>query len=302
MLRSTGHWRGLGVALALLRRLWPDLSLALLVAALSIPLGPSLSRKLSPDLVLPLLGIVASVLIGFRSTQAYARWWEARTLWGQLRNGCRAWKATLQALAPPDGFASSPTRPMLERQVLIVWMLAAELRPKPACSRRTAEALQALQQLCPGDHDLQSLLDAQAAAIASASAAGLLESSGRHALIEQLRDVIHAIGGLERIRAQPFPASIALFSRVVVWLFAWLMFLRLEAAPVTPAAGNVVAFVLMAGYISAERLAAHLDQPLSDPLLGLPQHHICAAISRDLLGPRHPLAVPPQGSTAVVWT
>jgi hypothetical protein len=94
----------------------------------------------------------------------------------------------------------------------------------------------------------------------------------------------------------------ALFSRLVVWLFAWLMFLRLEAAPITPTAGNAVAFALMAGYITADRLAAYLDQPLGDPLLGLPQHHIAAAISRDLLGPSHPLAQPPQPASATVWT
>ena len=34
--------------------------------------------------------------------------------------------------------------------------------------------------------------------------------------------------------------------------------------------------------------------------LGLPQHHICSAISRDLLGPAPPLAQLPQPSSATV--
>jgi predicted membrane chloride channel (bestrophin family) len=196
---------------------WHDLVVALLIVALSVPLGPALSSRLTPDLVLPLLGIVASVLIGFRFSQAYARCWEARTLWGSCASASR------------------------------------------------------------GECGSQALLDAQARAVVVAHTDGKLEPTGRGVLSDQLRDTGNAMGGLERIRAQPFLATMALFSRLVVWLFAWLMFLR---------------------------LAAYLDQPLADPLLGLPQHHIAAAISRDLLGPSHPhpLAQPPQPASATVWT
>ncbi|MCP9805214.1 hypothetical protein KBY71_01600 [Cyanobium sp. T1B-Tous] len=296
MLRASGRLGALRLLAALLRRLWPDLAVAFLIAALTVPLGPTLSQKLTPDLVLPLLGIVASVLIGFRSTQAYARWWEARTLWGQLRNACRAWKTGLLALAV------EPLQPMLERQVLLVWTLAAELRPATPCPAELALPLDGLRQGFPGESNSQGLLDAQAQAIAQAYQAGMLEPTGRGLLTELLRDGENAIGGLERIQSQPPPAAVTLFSRLVVWLFAWLMFLRLEAEPLTPALGNVVAFGLMVGYVTAERLAAYLDQPLRDPLLGLPQHHICAAISRDLLGAAHPLAQRPQPSSATVWT
>ena len=95
-------------------------ALALLIAALSVPLGPALSRRLTPDLVLPLLGIAASVLIGFRFSQAYARWWEARTLWGQLRNAGLAWKTALLALAV------EPLQPLLERMpgAGLAWLVA----------------------------------------------------------------------------------------------------------------------------------------------------------------------------------
>ena len=296
MLRAPGHLGALRLLAALLRRLWPDLAVAFLIAALSVPLGPALSSKLTPSLVLPLLGIVASVLIGFRSTQAYARWWEARTLWGHLRNACRAWKTGLLALSV------EPLEPMLERQVLLVWTLAAELRPTTPCPVELALQLGRLRQRFPGESSSQTLLDGQAQAVAQAYNAGILEPTGRGLLSELLRDGVNAIGGLERIKTQPVPATVTLFSRLVVWLFAWLMFLRLEAEPLTTALGNAVAFALMFGYITAERLAAYLDQPLGDPLLGLPQHHICAAISRDLLGPAHPLAQLPQPSSATVWT
>jgi putative membrane protein len=301
MLRSNGRLGSLRLIRALLRRLWPDLLAVLLVAIVSVPLAPGLSRQLTPDLLLPLLGIVASVLIGFRASQAYARWWEARILWGQLRNGCRAWKATLLALAP--GRRPPPLmRRMLRCQVLLVWTLVAELRPHVAPPPAVAAALEDLADGLERSAGSQRLLDAQAQAISDAFHAGLLEPTGRCRLAEQLGEVLGAIGGLERIRAQPLPASLSLFSRLVVWIFAWLMFLRLESDALTPAIGSAVAFLLMAGYVAAERLATWLDHPLEDPVTGLPQHHICARISADLLGADHPLAQLPQAPSATIWT
>jgi putative membrane protein len=301
VLRSQGRLGSLRLIKALLRRLWPDLLAVLLVSAVSVPLGPGLSRQLTPDLVLPLLGVVASVLIGFRASQAYARWWEARTLWGQLRNGSRAWKASLLALAPGRRLPPSMQR-MLRRQVLLVWTLVAELRPRVAPPPHLAAALADLERGLERPACSQALLDLQARAITEAFEAALLEPTGRCLLAEQLGEVLNAIGGLERIRAQPMPASLALFSRVVVWIFAWLMFLRLESDALTPALGNGVAFLLMLGYVGAERLASCLDHPLDDAVIGLPQHHICARISADLLGADHPLAQPPQGASATIWT
>lgn len=74
--------------------------------------------------------------------------------------------------------------------------------------------------------------------------------------------MLHAPGRHGVLRLLARAGSGDLVQSTVVWLFAWLMFLR----------------------------------------LGLPQHHICSAISRDLLGPAPPLAQLPQPSSATVWT
>src|SRR5437763_12934890 len=43
-----------------------------------------------PDVTISLLGAVLSILLGFRTNSAYARWWEARQLWGSLVNSSRS--------------------------------------------------------------------------------------------------------------------------------------------------------------------------------------------------------------------
>src|SRR3954470_57392 len=47
--------------------------------------------KLSIPLSVPMImGTVISLLLAFRSNQAYDRWWEARTIWGAIVNDSRS--------------------------------------------------------------------------------------------------------------------------------------------------------------------------------------------------------------------
>lgn len=43
-----------------------------------------------PSLPVSLIGSALALFMGFRSNSAYARWWEARTLWGAITNNCRS--------------------------------------------------------------------------------------------------------------------------------------------------------------------------------------------------------------------
>ncbi len=50
-----------------------------------------LNAKLNlPLMPLTLLGSALIVLISFRNSSAYNRWWEARTLWGSMINNSRS--------------------------------------------------------------------------------------------------------------------------------------------------------------------------------------------------------------------
>jgi putative membrane protein len=51
--------------------------------------------------------LILSLLMGFRNRTAYARWWEARGLWGQLTNDSRNVAAKCAAFVPADALADS---------------------------------------------------------------------------------------------------------------------------------------------------------------------------------------------------
>src|SRR5258705_7324513 len=44
-----------------------------------------------PHIPLALYGSAIGIIVAFRNQSSYARWWEARTLWGALVNNSRSW-------------------------------------------------------------------------------------------------------------------------------------------------------------------------------------------------------------------
>ena len=69
-----------------------------------------LTRISIPISVPTILGTVISLLLGFRSNQAYDRWWEARHIWGAIVNDSRSLARQLsrRALWPPDKETARP--------------------------------------------------------------------------------------------------------------------------------------------------------------------------------------------------
>src|SRR5690242_14723447 len=56
-----------------------------------------------PDVPLSIFGGVIGVLAGFRNTSAYARWWEARTIWGGVVNSSRTFaRQVLSMIIVPE--------------------------------------------------------------------------------------------------------------------------------------------------------------------------------------------------------
>lgn len=78
--------------------------LFILVFAISIGLLDLLPifRTISLPLNIPaLLGTAVSLLLAFRTSQSYERWWEARTIWGAIVNDSRTFiRLIMQSLLP----------------------------------------------------------------------------------------------------------------------------------------------------------------------------------------------------------
>ncbi len=294
MIRSVGPVGPVKVAGKVIVALRYDLLAILVVAAVLLPLPDSLQLENSVA-ALSVLGIAASVFIAFRNTNAYARWWEARTLWGAVINDCRSMHNDLCAVDDGSPEMAAVLDRMRRCQVRFAWQLAAELRgvaPPPGVTDLTPEDA--------ADTTANSLLNRQARDVQALAAGRHVDDSARVMLMTVNRGLVSSQGGLERIRNQPIPVHYDLFIRALAWLFAIVAFNRLDGSG-HYVGSIVVGFLLMAVFVVAERLGHFIEQPMSNRVFDLPMYRFCSTITANLLGRDHPLAVPREGDRASVW-
>jgi ion channel-forming bestrophin family protein len=231
-------------------------------------------------LALSVFGIAVSIFIAFRNTQAIGRWWEARTLWGALVNESRQWRDTLLAHVGGQRLRTARGRRLLEVQVAQVWLLNFELRNFwRADLRRTIDGL--LEDLnLPQDLSLQDLCRRRALAIHDLHRDGWVDDWGRHQLVEVGNRCLDSIGGLQRIRNTPIPASYDVFVRLITWLYGLQLLLQMKTEG--PLATGAVLFL---GFLVAERIGSYVEGPFDrdSSCFSLPLNSICSTITADLM-------------------
>ena len=205
-------------------------------------------------------------------------------------------------MLPNDRIKEQDLINLLGLQVLLTWTVNRELGGgsfHPRCANNVSD-LQYQQGITNNNCSSQELMQILAAKLLDLSDCNRIDGFGRLHLLDIQRDTSNAIGGLERIRNQPLPASYDLFIRCIVWVFGYLLFLRLDS--MHEPTGAFIGFISFIGFIIAERLGAYTENPFEDGLYGLPINRICATISGNLLSIDHPLATPPQNQASLIWT
>ena len=274
----------------LIRRQGRSLLLATLLCGLSLPMNATIARTLLPESLVQVLGLLLSLFLGFRYSQAYNRWWEARVLWGALVNQSRNWRDLLTRVLPSQ-LPLSLRRRLLQQVVLLMWCLNAELRGPHREEAELAPQAHALARKL-GCHkpSVQRLLQHMAQEQFKLQQADWLDSVESREFGRVQQEITNALGGLERIRHQPLPTSSTFFIRALTWVYGYLVFLKLDGMGPTTAA--LVGWLVFLVFLMAERIGTYLENPFVDARFALPMDRLCALISFDLLGASDPLAEP----------
>ncbi|MGO4446189.1 bestrophin family ion channel [Mycobacterium sp. 2YAF39] len=294
MIRSVGRTGPVKVTALVLWELRFDLLVILAIAALMVPIPDAVQAE-SATAVLSVLGIGATIFIGFRNSNAYNRWWEARTLWGGVIIHCRALH---NGLCSVDG-GSAAAAPVLDRlrrrQVRHAWQLASELRgvaPPAGVVELTPED--------PADISATDLLTRQAREVQVLVREHQLDTDSRVMLMSLNTALVAAQSGLERIRNQPIPIHYDMFIRLLAWFFGIVAFNRLDSTG-HHVGSIVIGLLLIAVFVIAERLGHFIEEPMSNRIFDLPMYRFCSIITSDLLGSDHPLARPRESAKSSVW-
>ncbi|MEC8095798.1 MAG: bestrophin family ion channel [Cyanobacteriota bacterium] len=288
MIQPRGPKDALRLIWWMLRHERRSLLIATVVCLVTLPVHDTIAAVLLPEDLLQVLGFLLAFFLGFRYSQAYNRWWEARILWGALVNESRNWRDLLTTVLPRRSSFAMRQR-LLQLEVLLIWSVNASLRSGDGRLERLPSAVLSLaESLGINDPSVQQVMQAMASRQRELVEQQQLNTIERADLIHVQQELTRAIGGLERIRSQPLPASSTFCIRALTWVYGYLVFLKLDAVGLLSAA--VVGWLSFLTLLMAERIGMFLENPFRDPRFALPLDRICRLITANLLGDDHPLA------------
>jgi putative membrane protein len=235
----------------------------------------------APSLPLTIFGTVLALFLGFRSNSAYARWWEARTLWGAMINASRSLsRATRNFLPDPD--AVELKREIVKRQIAYVNALRCQLRRQPIGEDVTKflteeDKGKALARTNPAN----GLLDSTGRRIAIARGKGWIDSIQQTQMEAVLVDIANAQGGMERIKNTPLPVQYRYLPTIFTHIFCIALPIGLvESLGFATPLGSTVAGLM---FLAVLRIGDDLVDPFADSVHDNPLTAMCRTIEIDLL-------------------
>jgi putative membrane protein len=150
---------------------------------------------------------------------------------------------------------------------------------------------------------LRQLGQARAIAVRELYENKKINARGREQLMNIANATVDAIGGLERIRNTPLPASYDVFVRMLSWIFGFQLLLNFKMDG-TSLVGSITGILLFLGFLMAERIGAYVEGPFDGDgsTFALPLNAICLTISRDLLGDETDSCLHHFSKDPVRWT
>jgi len=241
--------------------------------------------RISIPIAIPtLLGTVISLLLAFKSNQAYDRWWEARTIWGGIVNDSRT--LTRQLLTFIDtSYGSAEERKFCERMAKrqIAWCYALSR------NLRRQDPLEGLEKFLTQE-DMEyarnysnvplALLKLQGSDLKNAYKLGWINEFQQVQMDSTLSKFSDQMGACERIKNTIFPATYSVYIHFSVLLFVLLLpfglieFFGIVEIPLVIA--------ISSSFFLIEKMAIHLQDPFENKPTDTPTTTISQTIERDL--------------------
>jgi putative membrane protein len=243
------------------------------------------SRITIPLAIPAVLGTVISLLLGFRSNQAYDRWWEARHIWGAVVNESRTLARQVMSFTH-NSYHSEDVKAFQERiirrQIAWTFALGHHLRNEDAMQglekHLDKNELEALRSI---DNVPSALIDNMGQDLRLAFDKGWINSYQQVEIDRTITRLCDAMGKCERIKNTVFPSTYSLYIHLSLMLFIGLLpfgvieYFGFIEVPLVVA--------ISACFLLIEKMAIHLQDPFENKPTDTPVTTIAAGIEKNLL-------------------
>lgn len=242
-------------------------------------------RHITIPLTVPMvLGTVLSLLLAFRSNQAYDRWWEARIIWGAIVNDSRTLVRQLLTFTGNGNVSEEVEwwrKKFVHRQIAWCYSLGQSLRRTDgAQGLDRLLSKKELEYISHYDNKPMALLDLHGRDLAFLSKEGWVNDYQQVALDTTLTKLCDSMGKCERIKNTVFPATYSMYIH-----FAMLFFIMLLPFGLLEILGYVTIPMVAAiatSFLLIEKMAIHLQDPFESKPTDTPMTTISRNIEKDL--------------------
>jgi len=237
-----------------------------------------------PNIPLSIFGGVIGVLAGFRNSSAYARWWEARTIWGGVVNNSRSFaREVLSMIAPRDADEATQRelnqvkRRLVLLQIAYVHALRNHLRGLPPWPELTGLIPeQEIEQLKTRNNVPLAIQQNMALVVADCYRLGWIDDIRWTTLDRTLSNLMDCQGASERIKHTPMPRQYDSFIRLFINIYCLVLPLGMvqDLQLLTPVGSTLVGFI----FLALDEIGRDLEMPFEN----LPYDIPLTAISRTI--------------------
>lgn len=230
------------------------------------------------------IGTVISLLLGFRSNQAYERWWEARIIWGAIVNDSRTFGRQLLSYITnqidTDEIRHFQER-IIRRQMAWNYALGRSLRKYDAMdglerymSRREIE------HLSHYDNIPAAILELHSRDVMWAFNQGWINEYQQVEIDKTIGRLCDSMGKCERIKNTVFPSTYSHYIHLAMNFF--MMLLPFSLIEFFGYLTIPLVIGIAASFLLIEKMAIHLQDPFENKPTDTPMTTIARNIEKDL--------------------
>jgi putative membrane protein len=228
-----------------------------------------------PEVAVSILGAALGILLAFRTNAAYARWWEARTLWGAMVNQSRS--LARQAISfsrasdnlAAQGDSNTFARRLVYHQIAFVHATRRALRRQEPWTELQrfldSESLLALkkQRNVPA-----ALLQEMGLQLADAVEQRVLNDWQMQRIDSTLTELTNVLGACERIKNTPFPRQYDYYPELLIKIYCIVLpFIIVDQVGLlTPIITVIVSFA----FLVLNRIGKNLEDPFENAPYDVP--------------------------------
>jgi putative membrane protein len=234
-------------------------------------------------------GSLIGIIVGFRNSSAYGRWWEARMLWGAIVNRSRTLARQVLTTMSPDKAATpgeqreiaAAQRNLVLHQVAYVHALRQQLRgldPIPTVAHLVPEEDQAEMA---NEKNLALFLQVRMSEmVIAARHRGWLDEWQWQMIDQSLASLMDSQGASERIKNTPMPKQFDFFPRLFVDLYCIMLPVGLvtDLGWYTPLGSTLVGFM----FLALEKIGRDLEDPFENRIYDVSMTAIATTIETNL--------------------